>query len=42
MELTNDAVRCYKQYLFDQAAKPKIVNQRLAALVAGTAIIRGW
>lgn len=30
--LTNDAVRGYKQYLLDQAAKPKTVNRRLAAL----------
>ena len=32
--LTNEAVRGYKQYLLDQAAKPKTVNRRLAALAA--------
>lgn len=30
--LTNDAVRGYKQYLLDQANKPKTINRRLAAL----------
>lgn len=30
--LTNEAVRGYKQYLLDQAAKPKTINRRLAAL----------
>ncbi len=33
-ELTNDAVRGYKQYLLDQPAKPKTINRRLAALAA--------
>jgi integrase/recombinase XerC len=32
--LTNDAVRGYKQYLLDQASKPKTINRRLAALAA--------
>lgn len=32
--LTNDAVRGYKQYLLDQANKPKTINRRLAALAA--------
>lgn len=32
--LTNEAVRGYKQYLLDQAAKPKTVNRRIAALAA--------
>jgi site-specific recombinase XerD len=32
--LTNEAVRGYKQHLLDQAAKPKTVNRRLAALAA--------
>ena len=32
--LTNDAVRGYKQYLLDQPAKPKTINRRLAALAA--------
>lgn len=32
--LTNEAVRGYKQYLLDQAAKPKTINRRLAALAA--------
>ncbi len=32
--LTNDAVRGYKQYLLVQAAKPKTINRRLAALAA--------
>jgi integrase/recombinase XerC len=32
--LTNEAVRGYKQRLLDQAAKPKTVNRRLAALAA--------
>lgn len=30
--LTNEAVRGYKQHLLDQAAKPKTINRRLAAL----------
>ena len=34
--LTNDAVRGYKQYLLDQANKPKTINRRLAALAAYT------
>jgi site-specific recombinase XerD len=33
-KLTNDAVRGYKQYLLDQANKPKTINRRLAALAA--------
>lgn len=33
-DLTNEAVRGYKQHLLDQAAKPKTVNRRLAALAA--------
>lgn len=32
--LTNEAVRGYKQYLLDQAARPKTINRRLAALAA--------
>jgi integrase/recombinase XerC len=32
--LTNEAVRGYKQYLLDQAAKPKTINRRLAAMAA--------
>ena len=32
IKLTNEAVRGYKQYLLEQAAKPKTVNRRLAAL----------
>ena len=32
--LTNDAVRGYKQYLLDQANKPKTINRRLASLAA--------
>lgn len=32
--LTNEAVRGYKQHLLDQAAKPKTINRRLAALAA--------
>jgi integrase/recombinase XerC len=32
--LTNEAVRSYKQHLLDQAAKPKTINRRLAALAA--------
>jgi integrase/recombinase XerC len=32
--LTNQAVRGYKQHLLDQAAKPKTINRRLAALAA--------
>jgi len=32
--LTNDAVRGYKQYLLDQANKPKTINRRLATLAA--------
>ncbi len=32
--LTNEAVRGYKQHLLEQAAKPKTVNRRLAALAA--------
>lgn len=32
--LTNEAVRGYKQRLLDQAAKPKTINRRLAALAA--------
>jgi len=32
--LTNDAVRGYKQFLLDQADKPKTINRRLAALAA--------
>jgi site-specific recombinase XerD len=32
--LTNEAVRGYKQYLLDRAAKPKTINRRLAALAA--------
>lgn len=32
--LTTEAVRGYKQYLLDQAAKPKTINRRLAALAA--------
>jgi len=32
--LTNEAVRGYKQYLLEQAAKPKTINRRLAALAA--------
>jgi len=32
--LTNEAVRSYKQHLLDQAAKPKTINHRLAALAA--------
>lgn len=32
--LTNEAVRGYKQYLLNQAAKPKTINRRLAALAA--------
>ena len=34
--LTNEAVRGYKQYLLDQANKPKTINRRLAALAAYT------
>ena len=34
IKLTNEAVRGYKQYLLEQAAKPKTVNRRLAALAA--------
>jgi integrase/recombinase XerC len=30
--LTNDTVRGYKQYLLDQANKPKTINRRLASL----------
>ena len=30
--LTNEAVRGYKQFLLDQANKPKTINRRLAAL----------
>ncbi len=30
--LTNDAVRGYKQYLLEQANKPKTINRRLASL----------
>ncbi|MEW6403216.1 MAG: tyrosine-type recombinase/integrase [Chloroflexota bacterium] len=33
-DLTNEAVRGYKQHLLDQAAKPKTINRRLAALAA--------
>lgn len=33
-DLTNEAVRGYKQHLLDRAAKPKTVNRRLAALAA--------
>jgi integrase/recombinase XerC len=32
--LTNEAVRGYKQYLLDQAAKPKTINRRRAAMAA--------
>jgi len=32
--LTNDAVRGYKQFLLDQANKPKTINRRLASLAA--------
>ena len=32
--LTNESVRGYKQYLLDQANKPKTINRRLAALAA--------
>ncbi len=32
--LTNEAVRSYKQHLLNQAAKPKTINRRLAALAA--------
>ena len=32
--LTNDAVRGYKQYLLEQANKPKTINRRLASLAA--------
>ena len=32
--LTNDTVRGYKQFLLDQANKPKTINRRLASLVA--------
>lgn len=32
--LTNEAVRGYKQHLLNQAAKPKTINRRLAALAA--------
>ncbi len=32
--LTNEAVRGYKQYLLEQANKPKTINRRLAALAA--------
>jgi len=32
--LTTEAVRGYKQHLLDQAAKPKTINRRLAALAA--------
>ncbi|NPV76635.1 MAG: tyrosine-type recombinase/integrase [Anaerolineae bacterium] len=32
--LTNEAIRGYKQHLLDQAAKPKTINRRLAALAA--------
>ncbi len=32
--LTNEAVRGYKQFLLDQANKPKTINRRLAALAA--------
>lgn len=32
--LTNEAVRGYKQHLLEQAAKPKTINRRLAALAA--------
>ena len=32
--LSNEAVRGYKQYLLDQANKPKTINRRLAALAA--------
>lgn len=32
--LINEAVRGYKQHLLDQAAKPKTINRRLAALAA--------
>ena len=34
IKMTNEAVRGYKQYLLEQAAKPKTVNRRLAALAA--------
>jgi site-specific recombinase XerD len=34
--LTNESVRGYKQYLLDQANKPKTINRRLAALAAYT------
>lgn len=34
VSLTNEAVRGYKQHLLDQAAKPKTINRRLAALAA--------
>ena len=34
--LTNPAVRGYKQYLLEQANKPKTINRRLAALAAYT------
>lgn len=33
-DLTNEAVRGYKQYLLDQENKPKTINRRLAALAA--------
>jgi integrase/recombinase XerC len=33
-DLTNEAVRGYKQHLLDQTAKPKTINRRLAALAA--------
>jgi site-specific recombinase XerD len=32
--LTNESVRSYKHHLLDQAAKPKTINRRLAALAA--------
>ena len=32
--LTNEAVRGYKQFLLDQANKPKTINRRLAAMAA--------
>lgn len=32
--LTNEAVRGYKQYLLEQANKPKTINRRLASLAA--------
>ena len=34
VDLTNAAVRAYKQYLLDQENKPKTINRRLAALAA--------